>query len=323
MTLWSWKTQPNSHAQRKFIELIFDRTGKYANWDPLPKFRIDKHTGNLSVEGNIYSDDFKQLLVDAGINPESDEHHAKDCPDESEFKTWSKNVKCIDMNLSSHAGVPEISAASIKGTWQVKKGATGAVLLMNNPRIKHITSDALGKLARIKLLQSMHLVTKVFYCPAFSLYLSDTSAGGEKISMALVASAPIVEPIGALEAKASMKWWSDTQTGLARHGCNTEHCFTPPAGISIPRTHRRTVLTEGRARWIPAPVPWAPLREDGSEVPIYVNYNLHQGSSRCNAAAAHVQPNLPRPPENCIAIAMWISSFDIGAWLIGNGSIRN
>lgn len=126
MGLWSWKTQPNSHAQRKFIELILDRTGKYANWDPPSEIqvcrcslnthllhvdleqigsygRIDKDTGNLNVEGNIYSDNFKQFLIEAGINPESDEHHAKDCPDESEFKTWSKNVKCIDMNADAQA----------------------------------------------------------------------------------------------------------------------------------------------------------------------------------------------------------------------------
>jgi hypothetical protein len=24
-----------------------------------------------------------------------------------------------------------------------------------------------------------------------------------------------------------MKWWSDTQAGLSRNGCKTEHCFTP------------------------------------------------------------------------------------------------
>jgi hypothetical protein len=286
--MWSWNTQPNSHAQRKFIELIFDRTGKYANWDPPSEIqvgsygRIDKATGNLSVEGNIYSDKFKHYLINAGIDPESDEHHAKDCPDESEFTTWSKNVKRIEMDVDSYAGVPGIAAASIKGTWQVKKGTTGAVLLMSNPRMKHITSDALGKLASIKLLQSMHLVTKVFYCPAFSLYLSDTS--GEKISMALLASAPAVAPVGTLETKASMRWWSDTQTGLARHGCKKEHCFTPLyelLHVRHPRNRRSSPSPErsGEQLWVPAPVPWAPLHEDGTEVPVYIHENTDSSDS--------------------------------------------
>jgi len=41
--------------------------------------------------------------------------------------------------------------------------------------MKRITADVLGKLASIQLLQTMHLVTKAFCCPAFSMYLSDTS----------------------------------------------------------------------------------------------------------------------------------------------------
>ncbi|KAG2037111.1 hypothetical protein BDR03DRAFT_394719 [Suillus americanus] len=66
----------------------------------------------------------------------------------------------------------------------------------------------------------MHL-TKDFYCPTFSMYLSDKS--GENISIALLASAPVVAPVGMAE----MKWWSDTQAGLARDECKTKHCFTP------------------------------------------------------------------------------------------------
>ncbi|KAG1824862.1 uncharacterized protein BJ212DRAFT_1295924 [Suillus subaureus] len=268
MQMWSWNTQPNSHAQRKFIELIFDRTGKYANWDPPSEIqvgsygRIDKATGNLSSKAT-------STQINSGILS-SVQHHAKDCPDETEFTTWSKNVKRIEMNVDSYAGVPGIAAASIKGTWQVKKGTTGAVLLMNNPRMKHITSDVLGKLASIKFLQTMHLVTKVFYCPAFSC------AGGEKISMALVASAPVVAPVGTLETKASMRWWSDTQTGLARHGCKTEHCFTPLyelLHVRHPRNRRSSPSPErtGEQLWVPAPVPWAPLLEDG-----YRGANIHQ-----------------------------------------------
>jgi hypothetical protein len=107
-------------------------------------------------------------------------------------------------------------------------------LLMHNPRMKHITADVLGKLAKIELLQSMHLVTKVFYCPAYSLYLSDKSecattleagyiysdAGGDRVSIALLGSAPV-------DAITVKKWWYNTQTGFARCACNTEHCFTP------------------------------------------------------------------------------------------------
>ncbi|KAG2106546.1 uncharacterized protein F5147DRAFT_837780 [Suillus discolor] len=116
--MWSWDTLPNSHAQRKFIELILDRTGKYPNWDPLSEIpvgsygSIDKATGNLIIQGSIYSDDFKHHLLDAGINIESGEHLPEECPEESEFTTRSENVKKILLNVNSQTG---IATAAIKG----------------------------------------------------------------------------------------------------------------------------------------------------------------------------------------------------------------
>ncbi|KAG2037122.1 hypothetical protein BDR03DRAFT_1000086 [Suillus americanus] len=295
--MWSWDTQPSSHAQRKFIELIFDRTGKYPNWDPPSEIpvgsygRIDKATGNLIPQGSIYSDDFKHYLVDAGVDFESGEHLPEDCPEESEFTTWSKHVKRIESNVDSQAGVPEIATAAIKGTWQVKKGTTGAVLLMSNPRMKRITADVLGKLARIQLLQSMHLVTKAFYCPAFSMYLSDISGGS--FSIALLGSAPIVAPVGTADAMpATMRWWSDAQSGLTRNGCTTEHCFTPLyelLHVRHPRNRRSSPspVRTGEMLWIAPPVPWAPLREDGTEVPIYINDNTDSSDSELDEASEH------------------------------------
>lgn len=285
--MWTWLTH-ESNAQRKFIELIFDRTGKYPNWDPPSEIPvgsyglIDKDTGNFFPKGSIYSNEFQPLLLRAGIDPKSDEHYPKDCPEESEFTTWSKNVKRIELKVESHAGVPGIAEASIKGTWQVKKGTTGAVLLMNKPRIKNITSDVLGKLSNIELLQSMHLVTKVFYCPAFSMYLSDKS--GENISIALLASAPVVAPVGTAGAMAEMKWWSDSQAGLARNGCKTEHCFTPLYELRHVRHRRNRRATPspertGEQLWVSPPLPWAPLDEDGQEVPVYINEDTDSSDS--------------------------------------------
>ncbi|KAG1856964.1 hypothetical protein DFJ58DRAFT_783745 [Suillus subalutaceus] len=238
--MWTWLTH-ESNAQRKFIELIFDRTGKYPNWDPPSEIPvgsfglIDKDTGNFFPKGSIYSNDFQPYLLSAGIDPKSDEHHPKDCPEESEFTTWS----------NQHTGVPGIAEASIKGTWQVKKGATGAV--------------------------SMHLVTKVFYCPAFSMYLSDKS--GENISIALLASAPVVAPVGTAGAMAEMKWWSDTQAGLARNGMQD--------GALHRRNRRATPSPErtGEQLWVAPPVPWAPLDEDGQEVPVYINEDTDSSDS--------------------------------------------
>jgi hypothetical protein len=125
--MWNWNTQPRTHAQRKFVELIYNRTGKYANWDPPSEIRvcvirslhfhllhiddgqvgsygkIDAKTGNLIVEGSIYDDSFRENLVHAGIDIEKGEHLAEDCPDETDFMACSKNVKKLEVNLESTA----------------------------------------------------------------------------------------------------------------------------------------------------------------------------------------------------------------------------
>jgi len=145
-----------------------------------------------------------------------------------------------------------MASATTKGIWEVKKGTTGAILLMHNPRIKRISDDTLGKVAGITLLRDKYIVTKVYYCPAFSMYLSDKSecaiptgsmythacAGGEKISLALLGSAPVAGPSNATGG-VSMTWWSNTLVGILRHGCKPEYCFTPLYDLKHIRTNRR------------------------------------------------------------------------------------
>lgn len=235
--------------------------------------RIDT-AGNLDVKGSIYDDDFKGNLIRVGIDIASGEHRPEDCPDEVDFSAWSKNIKKLDMSVEAHADIPGMAGATIKGMWEVKKGTTGAILLMNNPRMKRISNDVLGKLAGIKLLQDMHVVTKVFYCPAYSMYLSDKS--GEKISMALLSSAPVAGPGGATAGGGvSMTWWSGALAGLLRRGCKTEHCFTPLyelKHVRHPRSRRASPSPErkGEDLWIAPHLPWAPLDEEGNDVPVYL-----------------------------------------------------
>ncbi|KAG1828272.1 hypothetical protein EV424DRAFT_550089 [Suillus variegatus] len=279
-----------SNAQRKFMDLIFERTTKYPNWDPpaeIPQVgsygKIDKATGNFIPQGSIYSNDFQSLLRRVGIDPESDEHRPKDCPEESEFTAWSKNVRRLELNVESHAGVPGIATATIKGTWQFRRGTTGAILIMNKPRIKTISQDVLGKLSTIEFLKSVHLVIKVFYCPAYTLYLSDKS--GENINIALLSSAPVVAPLGTLGATAEVKWWSDAQAGLTRSGSMPDHCFTPLYELKHPRysrAGRRSSISPertGEDLWVTPHLPWTSLDEDGQEPPVFIDNNPDSSDS--------------------------------------------
>lgn len=114
------------------------------------------------------------------------------------------------------------------------------------------------------------------------MYLSDKS--GENISITLLGSAPVVAPVGSAGAMAEVKWWSNTQAGLARNGCKTEHCFTPLyelLHVRLPRNRRATPSPErtGDQLWVTPLLPWAPLNENGQEVPVYINQDTDSGDS--------------------------------------------
>jgi hypothetical protein len=68
--------------------------------------------------------------------------------------------------------IPGLAEASIQGQWTF--GSTrGALLLMAHPRSSYILGDTLLKhLAKVQALDGMFIVTEVFLCPAYSLYLS-------------------------------------------------------------------------------------------------------------------------------------------------------
>ena len=79
----------------------------------------------------------------------------------------------IELTLScASSEIPGLAEASIQGQWAF--GSTrGALLLMAHPRSSYILGDTLLKhLTKVEALKDMFLVTEVFLCPAYSLYLS-------------------------------------------------------------------------------------------------------------------------------------------------------
>jgi hypothetical protein len=71
--------------------------------------------------------------------------------------------------------IPGLANASIKGQWTFGS-KRGALLIMAKPRCFYIPRGVILKhLAEVEALKDMSLVTEVFSCPAYSLYLSNGS----------------------------------------------------------------------------------------------------------------------------------------------------
>lgn len=256
------------HAGRKFIDLIRQSTAKWANWDPPIPIqvgaygRLNTETGELDIEGNIYDPEFQVLLdkVDGAVKLA--DFPAQIGAVEGDFIVCTMGVRQNDLKIDAEINVAGLSQASIKGEWHFQRGKRGALLIMHNPRQEYIPRGrVLETMYKVPDLKDMHIVTSVFKCPAYIIYLSDKS--GEKISLALTPSENETEP---------QQWWSDTNISLMRKGQHRDYIFTPLYGLKRKLPLIRRLLRdspvpdpEGDDFWVDVHVPWDPLDEDGEE----------------------------------------------------------
>ena len=107
---------------------------------------------------------------------------------------------------------------------------------MAYPRCSYIPPATILKyLAEVEALKDMFLVTEVFVCPAYSLYLSsgckclvidvwlkanDLSLANETVNLALLGSSPVPHaPPVQVGAQMEGKWWTQNTTGIFRSAC--------------------------------------------------------------------------------------------------------
>ena len=94
--------------------------------------------------------------------------------------TWALKCKsicetCPNLTVCTRSGISGLAEASIKGQWAFGS-KRGALLIMAHPRSSYIPRDTILKhLAKVQALKNRYLVTEVFMCPAYCLYLSNGS----------------------------------------------------------------------------------------------------------------------------------------------------
>ncbi|KAH0831042.1 hypothetical protein J3R83DRAFT_13546 [Lanmaoa asiatica] len=266
--------------QRKYIDLIREVSSKWVNWDPPIEVQVgsfgtvDKETGDLIVEGNIYHSDFQKELDKHDIKINLANYPPQEGPVEGDFIIASRGAKHKDLSTDNIVDVPGIATASIKGQWLFERGKRDAVLIMHTPRQIFIPPNVvLEPLYQVDKLIDKWLVTSIHVCPAYSMYLSDKS--GDKVSLALTAQAPIAGVVGVTAgAQGGFNWWVDTQSGLLRKACDQTggNPFTPLYALKRPIKRNRRFFRDairpepsGDDLWYSDSPPWDPLDEDGVE----------------------------------------------------------
>ncbi|KAH9046202.1 hypothetical protein EDB84DRAFT_1467214, partial [Lactarius hengduanensis] len=195
------------NAQRKFIDLINEATFKWANWDPPRVIQIgdfgtiDKKSGELKVEGNIFT------------HPEI-WHIAQDYP---AFVAPETDLYQI------HSSTTDVGAAQqrwpgvvLKSRWQFNT-KHGAILLMHKSRLLCV------------------VVKQVHNCRGFYMYLSNKAS--EQISVSLRANTlPGVDGEQAL----FVGWSADGSSGVCQQGFREDAVYTPMFRLkSLGRRHWR------------------------------------------------------------------------------------
>jgi len=265
-------------SSRKFVDLIFKATAKWANLNPPTDIKVgdygklDETTGEFLREGNIYNDSHNIFLQDQNIAQLVKDHPPITATREDEYIAASTRVKRGDFKLGAEvSAIPGLADASIKGQW-IFGSRRGALLIMAHPRCSYIPPATILKyLAEVEGLKDMFLVTEVFSCPAYSLYLS--SGTNEIVNLALLGSSPL--PQAPVSLQIAGKWWVQNTSGLFRSASEPDgkDDYTPlymlkgirkKRGI-FSRRDRPPPEREGDDLWEIVQVPWSPLDENGDE----------------------------------------------------------
>ncbi|KAG2339527.1 hypothetical protein BDR05DRAFT_992030 [Suillus weaverae] len=275
---------PDIAASRKFIDLIYQSSSGWANWNPPIEIKvgdygkIDKQSGQLDVEGNIYDPGFQTSLNSQGLKINLSECQPQTGGVDDDMITASLGVKQVDFSVNPDVSLLNLATASLKAEFHFQEGKRGAVLVMHKPQQEFIP---LGKMLTLvhkaTELHDKYLVTSRFTCPGYCIYLSDTS--GEKIALALTASAPIPAAVGLTAGgTASMDWWTNARAAFLRKAVDKagQYRYTPLYTLKYRRNHwaqrlfrggeeeEEEIVTEDHL-WPNCTPPWQLLDEDGIE----------------------------------------------------------
>jgi len=262
---------PVKNPARKFSELIHAASSKWANWDPPHQVKvgdygtIDRETGNLQTEGNIY-EELDPIIASLAVQHKP----LMGAPDDKVIIS-SAGVTHQELHIAPECGVAGLANASIKGQWKFSS-RRGALLIMARPLSSYIPPKVLLKhLVDIPIFKDKVLVTEVISCPAYSLYLS--SANSEAVELALIGSAPTPAGI-TVGADVGVSWWSKNVSGMFRQACDPKGLYSYTPLYTLQKIRQKHLLRRESPRpdpedddlWTDVHEPWDPLDDDGDEV---------------------------------------------------------
>ncbi|KAF8266435.1 hypothetical protein EI94DRAFT_1733213 [Lactarius quietus] len=252
---------PKGNPQRKFIDLVNEATFKWATWDPPRHIQIgdfgtiDKKTGELKIEGNIFTH--------AEIKHIAQQYPAFVAPETDLYQIHSQQVTRLDVPANANATAADDQGVSLRSRWQFNN-KRGAILLMHRPRLICVPDGFFDEKFDLPLLKRKVVVEQVYNCPGFYMYLSNKTSEQVTVSLRSNTLQPVA-PGGSTDLALSVGWSANGSTGVCQQAYREDAEYTPLFRLkSLGRRHwRRDGITPMIEKWEVTYPPWGIIDEDG------------------------------------------------------------
>jgi len=220
-------TMKDENASRKFIDLIYESSTKYANWDPPVQIQvgdygiINNDTGAFERSGNIYDEHFKAFLPNAATR-----YPVRHGEIEGNMIITSRAISYKELGIDAIASFAGVIEGSLSGQWEFGRTDRGALLMISRPRSHWLEwSGPPDVLYGISVLKGKSIVISTVNCPAYALYLSNTQR--DVVSLAMVTNGVPVAAGVTAGGSLNGTWRKEKGSGFYRDAVNPGFTFTP------------------------------------------------------------------------------------------------
>jgi len=256
----------STRACRKYVDLIYRASKGFVNWDPLRKIevgdfgRIDPETGQFVREGNIYKDEplasvmkeYPPLVYGTVYEHKIDS------------STSTRRSRLPDFGDGDQTAM--IRDIVYRCQWEFKDKRAAFLFMLHARKItippRFLTMALKDEDGPMREIRSKNIVTSVWVCPKFGMYLSNKTREHVKIAL--------YSPRAGSGQEEESWWHLEGNVGVHQFGNRPSEDYRPLYRLESVQKNNWGVDEDGNELseviWLAPDVPWGRLDEDGFEV---------------------------------------------------------
>ncbi|KAH9954671.1 hypothetical protein BC827DRAFT_1272422 [Russula dissimulans] len=253
----------STRACRKYVDLIYRANRSFVNWDPLRKIevgdfgRIDPETGQFVREGNIYQDEPLASITKEYpplIYGTVHEHKI-------DSSTSTRRSRLPDFGVGDQTTM--IRDIIYRCQWEFKDKRAAFLFMLRARKItippRFLTMVLKDEDGPMREMRSKNIVTSVWVCPKFGMYLSNKTREHVKIAL--------YSPKAGSGQEEESWWHLEGNVGVHQFGNRPSEDYRPLYRLESVQKNNLGVDQDGtEVIWLAPDVPWGRLDEDGFEV---------------------------------------------------------